>query len=259
MTAERIHDHFLKMHSAYERKGFQILIKEFRRILKGIPWDNITPDTAEAVIALNINTDSIQAALLKFHFSTGEHYGRLSAKSLLKTKKAKPFFSEAFQRFLVNYYATKGGALIRTITQTLIGAVMQEVSKAAVLNETVQQMQKRIYETVNKPDFYKWQAHRIARTETTFAMNSGKYVAGELHGIKLKGVWLGRNDGRERAWHIEANNSETNAEGFFIVNGEKLRFPGDTAHGASGSNVVNCRCTYVQKAAESFDDFLDSL
>ena len=60
-----------------------------------------------------------------------------------------PLFNEAFQNFLLAYYAEFGGAEIKLLTDTFITAVVEEIRKATYENETVVQMRDRIYKTVN--------------------------------------------------------------------------------------------------------------
>ena len=112
-------------------------------------------------------------------------------------------------------------------------------------------MRDRIFKTVNKPNFYKWQALRIARTETTFAMNSAAMVSSDVSGVVMEKVWYTYRDSKVRDSHraMEGKSIPSN-DLYELPSGVKMRFPGDKA--ATGGNVagdlVNCRCAVSHRA-----------
>lgn len=222
-----------------------MLLKEFQALGKRIPYAILTPDNAENVIGLAVTEAGLEKALFKIHLTIGKSYGNLEARRYrreIKKFKPLPLFNEAFQLFLINYYKEFGGESIKLLTETYIQSVVSEIIKGTVENETVIQMRNRIFRTVNKPDFYKWKALRIARTETTFAMNQAAQISGEVSGVVMEKVWITAIDGRERDSHRNASGEAVPLNGFFNVGGEKMAFPGDKLNGASAGNLVNCRC-----------------
>ena len=248
---------FLKLHSTYENKAVRILLKEFRKMSAKIPFDVLTKDNAESVIKLTINNEELNKALFKVHLTIGKSYGNMEARRFrreIKKWKPLPLFNEAFQRYLLKYYADFGGENITLLTDTYVQAVVSEIRKATFENETVIQMRDRIFKTVNSPNFYKWQALRIARTETTFAMNSAKQIAGEVSGLVMEKVWISVFDNRTRSYakgdnfdHLEMNGKTVLLNEYFNVGGEKMAFPGDKSS-ASAGNIINCRCTWNARA-----------
>lgn len=80
-------------------------------------------------------------------------------------------------------------------------------------------------------------AIRTARTAVTAAENGGRYdtfrEAEEL-GIKGKYKWVSTLDARTRPAHQRADGQVRDADKPFVVDGEKLMFPGDKSLGASG-------------------------
>ncbi len=68
----------------------------------------------------------------------------------------------------------------------------------------------------------------------------------------LKKYWLVTYDARARDWHKEAGARYTRENGidpddFFIIDGEKMLYPGDSSNGASGHNIYNCRCSIATR------------
>lgn len=61
--------------------------------------------------------------------------------------------------------------------------------------------------------------------------------------LQREELWITRGDERVREAHVAADNTKKNANGFFVVGRESLRFPGDP-NGSAG-NIINCRCAAV--------------
>ena len=105
-------DNFLKLHATYEKKALRILLKEFRKMSAKISYNALTKENAEAIIPFAIDEKAMQEALFKVHYTIGKSYGNLEARKLrqeIKKFKPLPLFNEAFQNFLLAYYAEFGG------------------------------------------------------------------------------------------------------------------------------------------------------
>ena len=87
-------------------------------------------------------------------------------------------------------------------------------------------------------------ALRIARTEGNRLLNEGAYgntLEAVNQGIDIKRMWDASLDSRTRPAHASADGQKVEYDQPFIVAGESLMFPGDSA--GSVSNIVSCRCT----------------
>jgi len=81
----------------------------------------------------------------------------------------------------------------------------------------------------------------IAQTETTAAVNYGSLAAAKNAGVPMRKVWrAGGADSRPA--HLAAEGQKVPTDAMFNVGGEMLMHPGDSSHGASAGNVINCRC-----------------
>lgn len=258
--SDSVYNNFSQHHAAYEAKNLSLLLKEYKKIFASIPFGNITAENAEAVVLLNIDKDSLKKVFFKISMVTGLAYGRYVAKQIRddnpiqkKGWEPLPFFDQAYQQRVVDYYNSKGGQLITSVTGTIADRVRAEIINGGQENESTQQMRDRIHKTVNDPKFYKWQAMRIARTETTHAMNHAKQLAGDTSGVEFEKVWIARIDGHERGSHESMNGKKVGQDEYFVFkNGVELLFPGDRDGKGSvkaiASEVINCRCTYGYEA-----------
>ena len=90
-------------------------------------------------------------------------------------------------------------------------------------------------------------AVRAARTGITAAENAGRldsWRAAENMGITIRRRWVCTKDARTRFGHAMADGQTVEGTKTpFIVDGEKMMFPGDKSLGAHGWNIYNCRCT----------------
>lgn len=92
-------------------------------------------------------------------------------------------------------------------------------------------------------------ALRAARTAVTAAENGGRAASDKLAvemGIPLVYEWKAAHDSRTRRAHGMADGQTIEPGELFTVGGEKLEFPGDASHGASGWNLYNCRCRRLE-------------
>lgn len=62
----------------------------------------------------------------------------------------------------------------------------------------------------------------------------------EIDGSKQ---WETVGDNRVRSAHRRASGQTRDVDGLFIVDGQRLLYPGDNSHGATIDNTINCRCS----------------
>lgn len=111
-------------------------------------------------------------------------------------------------------------------------------------------------------------AIRAARTAVTAAENGGRqatYEKAAEMGIEMQREWIATKDHRTREWHGKADGQRVGVDEAFTVGGEKLMFPGDRSHGASGWNIYNCRCALKafvkghERKRETYSEWLKRL
>lgn len=134
--------------------------------------------------------------------------------------------------------------------------LIQGVTDAGVIMElwdvvyegsfTIQKASERLQESYL---FAPFRAERIARTEILGASRTGQYYSDIQSGLVIGKQWHSALDERTRPGHKAADGQVVPIDKPFIVANasgqmETLMFPGDTSLGASGSNVIMCRCWY---------------
>lgn len=94
----------------------------------------------------------------------------------------------------------------------------------------------------------------IAMTETQNVAEETKFIEAGAVAIAFTGTqrviktWNTTLDEKTRASHVRADRQEKKQNEAFIVQGQRLRFPGDMSLGATLDNVINCRCGSIVSA-----------
>ena len=132
----------------------------------------------------------------------------------------------------------KDQAILRqSLTRELLTGIMQ--------GDSIPHLAKRI-KAVTEKSFK--DSVRIARTETTRVENSARNdvgAQGEKKGFRMLKEWVATDDESTRDEHREMNGVKVPQNEPFVVGDEEMMYPGDISLGASGWNVINCRCTIV--------------
>jgi uncharacterized protein with gpF-like domain len=186
---------------------------------------------------------------LEIYTKVGLVHGRRVGSSINTQLKEFTFnsFSIVFKRNLLQFIAQAGGQRITIVRESYIEYINQIIATKLTDGKSMSEIATELQTLVRSRGFYRWQALRIARTETTTASNFAATQAGEVSGFVMEKMWISAIDARTRRPpesrfdHYEMNQKRVLQTERFNVSGDKLSFPGDPK-GRVG-NVVNCRCT----------------
>lgn len=138
---------------------------------------------------------------------------------------------------------------INRVTQNRIASTITEGLQSG---EGLSQLTDRIKTELGSN---RHRAQRIARTQTSGAVSTGRHAGMKTAGVELKG-WLTARDKDVRDSHRAAESKY--AKGIpldqpFEVGGEYLMYPADPA--GSAANIINCRCMQIALASngKTFD------
>ena len=204
------------------------------------------------LIEYNINEVEINKAYQNLYVDIGTIHGKRvlnGINAMIKTS-TKNFtidkFILAFENNIANFIRMSLGQSITSVKQSLIKYLLEEVIKGRNEGLDMRQIAGNIKKLVNSRNFYRWQAMRIARTETTSAANYGASIVSKESTILLEKEWISANDARVRRKpdsfydHNELNGTRVGENESFNDNGSMLRFPGDPD--AAAGTRINCRC-----------------
>jgi hypothetical protein len=136
----------------------------------------------------------------------------------------------------------ESGKKITQITETTRNQVRLALSEGVAAGEGIDVIAKRL-DALYLDKIIPYRSEVIARTEVIAASNLGSRAGAKQTGLVLNHEWISTRDTRTRDFHAMADGETVPMDIPYLVGGEQLMFPGDTSHGASGGNIINCRCT----------------
>ena len=245
---------WLKWHGGYERMARIIFQRTFKEIAKDIPFERMTVGTYKAYLQTHVSKEKIFDSYVNVYSEVGIKHGKRVGVQINKQINEKNFtidgFLNEFQRTLIRFLLDNEGSRITTVRQSYIQYLTQIMTKGIEEGKTISIIASDMTKLIKSRNFYRWQALRIARTETTAASNYAATVSSSVSGVLMDKVWISALDARTRQApdskfdHYDMNQTRVPLDKPFNVSGEKLMFPGDPK--GSGGNVINCRCSVAQ-------------
>ena len=226
--------------------------KHIKKILGNIPTNNVSLGTYKILFYTNITEEQIKEMFIDIYKNVGYDYNKRIKKEIEKTTK-NVLFTDSFLQDILLFLSSEGGSKITSVRGTLIEDIIKEIEKQLKDNTSIIALQDAILEIVQKSQlFYKWQALRIARTETTFASAFAAMRAASQSNYEMTKEWISVKDDRTRNDHRIENGQIVDFDEPFIMNdGTQMQYPGDPK-GTPGQ-VINCRCTIAFKAKRDKD------
>ena len=236
----------------YERKAYRVVQKHIKKILGEIPLNNISLSNYQILVYSNITEDKIKEMFVDIYTTVGYDYNKRIKKEIERTTK-NVLFSDSFLQDILVFLSGEGGAKIVSVRGTLIEDIIKAIEDKLKNDTSLINLQNAIYEIVQKSQqFYKWQALRIARTETTFASAYAAMRAASQSNFEMTKEWIAAKDDRTRKDHRLENGQVVDFNDPFIMNdGSQLQYPGDPK--GTAAQVINCRCTIAFKAKKDKD------
>jgi len=179
------------------------------------------------------------------------HYRRVALTAGRKATQAfdpDKSMKESFWNDINTYIALNTGRKIKQIQGNTLNSITRVMQAGIREGETNREIATRLRNTgkVNS----KFNALRIARTETLGMYNRATDASVAETGLKFIRVWSTTKDLRTRRrkkgspydhWKVDGQKRQQN-EAFDISN-ESLSFPGDPK--GSAGNIINCRCVLI--------------
>lgn len=232
-----------KLRIRQELQVYRIIRRNVLKIVNAIPFNNISQGTFKGLINSNV-TDAQIKEMYKEIYTT---LIKPQYKRVERTIKAEI----DFEAIITTWLNSNAGLRIVSVHSTLIESIIKVIQEGYDSNISVADITRNLQ---NKFGWYKAQALRIARTETTTATNLATVLAAENSDYELEKTWVSVQDNRTRRKifdHLDMNGQKVDASGKFFVGGEELSYPGDP--NAKAGNVINCRCKVVFTIKEDAD------
>lgn len=185
---------------------------------------------------------------MDMYWAAGQPAGERAIRNFLNIKASEEM--NTWEKALYEWMGSQMGNKIVLVTGTLkewvINTILQYVDEHS--NEGVEKIVAEIEGAIRSKwrDVRQWQIRRIVQTESLTAMSEAADVAIKSLGIKYSKTW-GISGHNTRPAHVAMDGVTIGQNDLFNVDGELLEFPRDSKHGASASNIINCRCYCIRK------------
>jgi len=220
-----------------------------KSIIKAIKGKSISD--AKKIIK-KANDQSYMTAIYKNLYYT---LGMTIAKgqyNILNSRKADEIneLEKTWLAELDKFVKTYSGVQIKTISKSLREQLLAKldgfVKDAVEQGESIEVVTDKIVKDMDGffTDANKWQARRIAHTETMHAAGKAQEVSVDSLGIEYWKVWNAVFN-NTRPSHQAMQGVAVKKGKPFNVNGSKMMFPSDSSMGADVSEIVNCSCFLV--------------
>jgi len=253
MTENQYRKKWLRQHSQYEKLAYKQLLTGFRDLGNSIPFMFMTVDNYSEFLETNLKQEQFINIYYNIYKEVGTIHGARVGRTINKEIKEftlNAFLSE-FERNLIAWLFENATYRVSEVRRTFLEYVRKEIAVMVSNNLTISEISTNLTKQINQRNFYRWQALRIARTETTAAANYASVVAGKVSGVPMDKVWISATDVRTRKPpksefnHLVMNGVKVDQDEPFKVpfNGsfQEMQFAGDP--NGSASNTINCRCT----------------
>lgn len=160
------------------------------------------------------------------------------AKSFLQMEFKKDITTPIIDNAIAGWIKAFGGTQITEITQTTMSEINEIVADARVEGLSERETAQLIYAVA--PTKSASRSQTIARTEAHGSSQGISLDVANQTDIPMKKVWISDKSSTARDTHLRINGQERALSEDFDVDGEKLRYPGDSS--GSAKNVINCKC-----------------
>lgn len=263
-SVQKYRQRYLRYHKGYEKRSTTELIKVFKGWFSKIDFTSLQAGSYKTVINNAMDFESLEQAYINIYREVGLVHGKRVGKDINTGLKAFTWgaFLTVFELNVVDYLRRYGVERILTVRRSVFDDIVELISTRLAEGKDMRDVTNEINTLVNRRDFYRWQAERIARTESTAASNYAALQAGDVSGFQMGKEWISATDARTRRKpkseydHFEMNGKRVKRNEKFIFNRSKdprnqLDYPGDPT--AYPGNVINCRCTVAIVALRDKD------
>lgn len=232
-----------KLRQRQEITAYRIVRGHVLKITNGIPFVNMGKFTFEPLVIANVTESQIKEMFIDIYATLGKPQYKRSQKDAID-----------FETIIAQWLGENAGLRIVSVHQTLIESIIKVIAQGYEDNISVADITLNLQRQFG---WYKYQALRIARTETTTATNYATVLASQnSEWVQVK-KWISVQDARTRRPphsiydHLDMNGQTVDEFAPFFVGGENIEFPGDPK--AKSGNTINCRCKIVFLLKEDED------
>lgn len=226
-----------RLRTPYRRQYYKVLNRYFKDFANKIEIAYQTRSQIMLDMELRKQADKLKLILTTLYRSVAYAFkdyalGRFFSKD----------FDDDFEKQLSEFIDYNTGVWVADIDETTRKRLAKVIDNSYNDGLSVEQTGVALRNTVIGMGVYR--ANLISRTEVHRVAGFANEAVAE--NMKIDGTvkeWVAIQDARTRVSHSIASGQRVALEEFFVVGGERLKYPGDPR--GSAGNTINCRCASI--------------
>jgi len=226
-----------RLRTPYRRQYYKVLNRYFKEFANKIEIAYQTRSQIMLDMELRKQADKLKLILTTLYRSVAYAFkdyalGRFFSKD----------FDDDFEKQLSEFIDYNTGVWVADIDETTRKRLAKVIDNSYNDGLSVEQTGVALRNTVIGMGVYR--ANLISRTEVHRVAGFANEAVAE--NMKIDGTvkeWVAIQDARTRVSHSIASGQRVALEEFFVVGGERLKYPGDPR--GSAGNTINCRCASI--------------
>jgi len=226
-----------RLRTPYRRQYYKVLNRYFKEFANKIEIAYQTRSQIMLDMELRKQADKLKLILTTLYRSVAYAFkdyalGRFFSKD----------FDDDFEKQLSEFIDYNTGVWVADIDETTRKRLAKVIDNSYNDGLSVEATGVALRNTVIGMGVYR--ANLISRTEVHRVAGFANEAVAE--NMKIDGTvkeWVAIQDARTRVSHSIASGQRVALEEFFVVGGERLKYPGDPR--GSAGNTINCRCASI--------------
>ena len=247
--AEREHMNYLRKKGlavgrVFENKLLKARRAEVKRVLlKCRDWGD--PEQWPTVIDAMLDESGYYYDWMKgLYINAGLPRAKSITRDLSRSKAEEP--SGMWEAELADYAQQRAGENIVIVEGSLKDELVKILRNRMDVDDvvSVEKLTQQVFSDYGK--VAEWMVRRIAQTETMIGLAEAGAIAADTLDIGFTKQWV-TSGIRTRETHAVLDGYEVDENDLFTVGDSMMRWPHDTALGASAGEIINCACDVIRR------------
>lgn len=247
--AEREHMNYLRKKGLAVGRVFENRLLKARRaevkrvLLKCRDWGD--PEQWPTVIDAMLDESGYYYDWMKgLYINAGLPRAKSITRDLSRSKAEEP--SGMWEAELAEYAQQRAGENIVIVEGSLKDELVKILRNRMDVDDvvSVEKLTQQVFSDYGK--VAEWMVRRIAQTETMIGLAEAGAIAADTLDIGFTKQWV-TSGIRTRETHAVLDGYEVDENDLFTVGDSMMRWPHDTALGASAGEIINCACDVIRR------------
>ena len=247
--AERDHMTYLRrkglaVGKVYEDKLLKARRAEVKRVLLACR-DYADPERWPSVIESQLDESGYFFDWTKgLYLNAGLPRAKSITRDLSRSKAEDP--SGMWEQELAHYAQQRAGENIVSVSGSLKDELVKILRAQMDVNDVVgvEKLTQMVFKEYGQMAL--WMVRRIAQTETMIGLAEAGAIAADTLDIGFTKQWV-TSGINTRETHAVLDGEEVDQNDLFNVGDSLMRWPHDTAFGASAGEIINCACDVIRR------------